>query len=147
MLNAGTLEPVLKTLKILKEHDVWLEITNLIVPQWTDDLKMIEDMCKWLAENCFENCPLHFSRFHPQYKLTDLPATPTNTLKKARTIALNAGIKYVYIGNVPGSEANNTVCPDCNKILIERKGYILTRNHILNGKCEFCNNTIHGIWN
>jgi len=146
MLNAGTLEPVLNTLKILKEEGVWLEITNLIVPSWTDDLDVIKEMCEWLSENGFKDSPLHFSRFHPQYQLTNLPATPVSTLEKARDIAIKAGINYVYIGNVPGTIDENTYCPGCNKIIIKRKGYRLLENNIENGKCKFCKTSINGIW-
>ncbi|MFC2151189.1 radical SAM protein, partial [Bacteroidota bacterium] len=124
-----------------------LEITNLIVPEWTDDLDMISRMCKWLYKNGFEDYPLHFSRFTPLYKLTHLPATPVNILNKAREIALDAGLKYVYIGNVPGSNAQNTMCPKCKKIAIERKGYRILQNNIVNGKCSNCNTSIAGVWN
>ena len=146
MLNAGKLEPVLNTLKILKEENVWLEITNLIVPNWTDDLEMIKEMCGWLAENNFENTPLHFSRFHPLYKLATLPTTPESILVKAREIAIAAGINYVYIGNIPGSNAVNTYCPNCDKIVIERKGYKILNFHIKDNKCNYCTTEIQGIW-
>ena len=146
MLNAGTLEPVLDTLKILKDEGVWLEITNLVVPTWTDDLGMIRKMCAWLASNGFEDTPLHFSRFHPLYKLTNLPLTPYNTLKDAYAIALSEGIQYVYIDNVPGGEAENTICHKCGKIVIERKGYSILQNNIKNGKCGSCGVTVPGRW-
>ncbi|MBE9510005.1 MAG: AmmeMemoRadiSam system radical SAM enzyme [Bacteroidetes bacterium] len=145
-LNAGKLEPILRTLKILNEEGVWLEITNLVIPGWTDDFDMIREMCDWLYENGFADNPLHFSRFQPLYKLTQLPPTPLSSLTKARKIALDAGIKYVYIGNVPGTEAENTFCPNCHKTLIKRRGYIILSNHIKNGKCEYCNEPIAGVW-
>lgn len=145
-LNAGKLQPILDTLKILKDEGVWLEITNLIVPEWTDNLDMIKRMCAWLYKNGFEDSPLHFSRFSPLHKLTHLPSTPVNVLNKAREIAQNAGLKYVYIGNVPGSNAQNTVCPKCKKIVIERKGYRILQNNIINGKCGSCNEAIAGVW-
>ncbi len=145
-LNAGKLQPILDTLRIIKEEGVWLEITNLIVPGWTDDFNMIKEMCEWLHANGFSDNPLHFSRFHPMHKLTQLPSTPVSTLEKAREIALDAGIKFVYIGNVPGTKASNTYCPGCKKLLIERLGYRITQNHIRNGKCEFCNEPIPGVW-
>ena len=145
-LNAGKLEPVLRTLKILNEEGVWLEITNLIIPGWTDDFDMIKEMCEWLYKNGFADNPLHFSRFQPIYKLTQLPPTPLSTLTKAREIALDAGIKYVYIGNIPGTEAENTFCPNCNKIIIKRRGYRILSNHVINGKCEFCSEPISGVW-
>ncbi|MCF8230109.1 MAG: AmmeMemoRadiSam system radical SAM enzyme, partial [Bacteroidales bacterium] len=119
MLNAGTLEPILNTLKILKEEGIWLEITNLVVPDWTDDFDMIKKMCAWLAENGFEDTPLHFSRFHPTYKLQKLPPTPRSTLMKARETGFSEGLKYVYVGNIPGTDAENTYCPNCNKLIIK----------------------------
>jgi pyruvate formate lyase activating enzyme len=146
MLNAGTLEPVLNTLKILKEEGVWLEITNLVVPSWTDDLDMIRKMCDWLYDNGFEYVPVHFSRFHPDFKLTNLPPTPGETLYKAREIATNAGLKYVYIGNLPGSEGQHTICPGCSKVVIKRSGYSIREKQINSGKCSFCEHVIHGVW-
>jgi pyruvate formate lyase activating enzyme len=147
MLNAGTLEPVLDTLRILKEEGVWIEITNLVVPTWTDDMAMIKKMCAWLADNGFEDTPLHFSRFHPMYKLTNLPATPHQTLKNARSVAMSEGMRYVYIGNVPGSGAENTVCHHCNEIAIERRGYSILDNNITDGKCGSCGQSVAGVWN
>ena len=145
-LNGGTLQPVLNTLKTVAEEGVWLEITNLIVPGWTDDMDMIKRMCDWLVKNNLADYPLHFSRFHPQYKLTKLPPTPINTLKTARETALKAGIKYVYIGNAPGTGGENTKCPKCKKVLIERKGYAILQNNIVQSKCKFCGTKIPGIW-
>lgn len=147
MLNAGTLKPVLETLKIMKAEGVWLEITNLVVPTWTDDLDMIKRMCNWLAENGFTDTPLHFSRFHPDYKLTNLPPTPVETLVKAREIAFESGLRYVYIGNVPGSEGQNTYCPSCKKLVVRRKGFDILENKINKGSCSFCGTAIAGIWN
>lgn len=146
-LNAGKLQPVLDTLRILLEEKVWLEITNLVVPNWTDDFDMIREMCEWLYANGFQDCPLHFSRFHPMYKLTQLPPTPVATLEKAREIALQSGIRFVYIGNVPGTKASNTVCPACKRNLVERRGYTIVSNKITEGKCSYCNEPIPGTWN
>jgi len=145
-LNGGKLEPILRTLKIMKELNVWLEITNLVIPSWTDDFKMIRDMCKWLKTNGFENTPLHFSRFHPLYKLTQLPPTPVVTLENARKIALDEGLNYVYTGNVPGSKSSNTVCPACKNIIVERKGFTIIKLSITSGNCTYCNNPIPGHW-
>lgn len=146
-LNAGSLQPVLDTLKILKEEGVWIEITNLIVPEWTDSLDMIQRMCEWLYKNGFENTPIHFSRFSPKYKLTNLPPTPVNTLEKAKEIAEDSGLHFVYIGNVPGLNNQNTTCPNCKKVLIERRGYKILQNNIVSGKCKFCSEPIAGVWN
>lgn len=146
MLNAGTLQPVLDTLKILKEEGVWLEITNLVVPTWTDDMDMVKKMCDWLVNQGMDSAPLHFSRFQPLHKLNHLPATPVQTLEKARQIAINAGMKYVYIGNVPNHQAGNTYCPGCKKLLIERKGYFIIQNNLENTSCKFCHEKIDGVW-
>jgi len=145
-LNSGKLGPVLDTLKTLKEQKVWFEVTNLIVPTYTDEPDMIRDMCSWLVKNIGEDYPLHFSRFSPAHKLVYLPATPVDTLEKARKIALDSGLNYVYIGNVPGHESENTYCPKCGKIVIERKGYAITQNNLSDGSCKFCGENIAGVW-
>ncbi len=145
-LNGATLKPVLNCLKIAKEEGIWVEITNLVVPTWTDDLEMIRGMCQWLYKNGFSNTPLHFSRFHPQYKLTHIPPTPISVLNNARKIALDEGIKFVYIGNVPGNKAESTYCPKCKKIVIGRRGYTITENNLESGNCKFCGEPIPGVW-
>jgi pyruvate formate lyase activating enzyme len=145
-LNGGKLQPILDTIKTLKDSGVWLEITNLVVPSWTDDLEMIKKMCDWLVSNGFSNYPLHFTRFHPMYKLTQLPETPLQTLIKAKEIALKAGHNYVYIGNVPGKGFENVICPACKKVVVERIGYTVISNHIKNGNCSFCSAKIDGRW-
>lgn len=145
-LNFGKLAPVLKTLKILKEENVWLEITNLVIPTWTDNIEMIKRMCDWLYKNGMYDCPLHFSRFSPLYKLNQLPPTPVATLEKARDIAREAGIRYVYIGNVPGHQSSNTYCHKCSKVIIERRGFSIAGKHIAGNKCRFCGEKIPGVW-
>ncbi|MCD6331970.1 MAG: AmmeMemoRadiSam system radical SAM enzyme [Bacteroidales bacterium] len=145
-LTGGKLEPILETLKTLRDQGVWLEITNLIIPNWTDDMKTIKKMCQWLSDEGFNNYPLHFSRFHPQYKLTRLPSTPLQILTQARDIAKEAGLNYVYIGNVPGINGEDTYCPNCNKLLVQRRGFTVLQNHIEDGKCAFCKTPIAGVW-
>jgi pyruvate formate lyase activating enzyme len=145
-LNGGKLNTILNTLKTFKEEGVWLEITNLVIPQWTDDLDMIREMCAWLVKNGFQDQPLHFSRFFPLYKLTSLPSTPESVLNQARQIAMDAGMKYVYIGNVPGSEAQHTYCPSCKKIVIERRGYTIITKNLKDGACGSCGTKINGVW-
>ncbi|MAG08741.1 AmmeMemoRadiSam system radical SAM enzyme [Candidatus Woesearchaeota archaeon] len=145
-LNGATLEPVLDCLKIAKEEKLWFEITNLVVPTWTDNLDMIRDMCQWLHKNGFDEHPVHFSRFSPMYKLTHLPPTPVNLLGEARKVAMDEGLKYVYIGNVPGTDAENTYCPKCGKVVIGRRGYIITENNLSNGSCRFCGYKIAGVF-
>ncbi len=145
-LNAGKLDTILNTLVTMKDEGVWLEITNLVVPSWTDDLDMIKRMCGWLMQNGFENYPLHFSRFHPTYKLTQLPPTPVTVLQSARDIAVAEGLHHVYIGNVPGLGAENTICPNCHQLVVERKGYRITQQHLNDGRCEFCDTPVSGVW-
>ncbi len=145
-LTGGKLGPILDTLKIMKQQGVWLEITNLIVPEWTDNMDEIRQMCKWLNENGFNDTPLHFSRFTPMYKLEQLPPTPVSTLNRAWEIAREEGIKHVYIGNVPGTHASDTICGSCGKKVIERRGYTIVSNNIENGRCKFCNSVIEGVW-
>ncbi|MBN2052328.1 AmmeMemoRadiSam system radical SAM enzyme [Candidatus Woesearchaeota archaeon] len=139
----GRLEPVLQTLKILKEEGVWLEITNLVIPGSNDNFKKIEEMCKWIAENLGRDVPLHFSRFHPDYKITDSIATPMETLEKARKIA-EKYLDYVYIGNIIGE--SNTICPKCKSVNIRRSMLNLIENKLVNGKCFKCNSKIAGVW-
>ena len=139
----GKLEPVLNTLKILKQEGVWLEITNLVVPGLNDDLKKIEEMCKWIAKELGKDVPLHFSRFHPDYKMTDGEATPMETLEKAKTIAKKY-LDYVYIGNVAGE--SNTICPKCESVNIRRSMLSLIENKLVEGKCFKCGNKIAGVW-
>lgn len=146
-LTGGKLQPVLDSLKVLKDMGIWLEITNLIIPDWTDNLDGIRNMCRWLSENGFKNTPLHFSRFYPLHKLEQLPPTPVEILNTAFSIATDEGLKYVYTGNVPGNEISNTKCPSCNSNIIVRQGYRISTNTIIAGKCNKCGSTIEGVWN
>ena len=144
-LSGGKLQPVLDALKVYRDEGVWLEITNLIVPGWTDKPDEIRLMCRWLADNGFTETPIHFSRFQPQYKLEHLPPTPAGILDSAAAIAHEEGIKYIYIGNVPGTDIDDTVCPSCKKKVIERSGFRIVSDSLKNGKCS-CGTTIPGIW-
>ncbi|HOI18531.1 MAG TPA: AmmeMemoRadiSam system radical SAM enzyme [Candidatus Woesearchaeota archaeon] len=145
-LTSGSIYPVLKSLKLIKSKKVFLEITNLIVPQYSDDLKAIKDMCKWIVKNLGKDTPIHFSAFYPTYKLSNLNVTPNELLKQARKIAVDVGLNFVYIGNTRILDAENTYCPSCKHILIERKGYQIYNNNIDNGKCNFCKQIIPGVW-
>ena len=140
------LQPVLEACKTVKETGTHLEIVNLVVPTLNDDTSKIRQMCVWIKENLGDDVPLHFTRFGPAYKLTNLPPTPISSLENAIKVAHEVGLKYVYIGNVPGHDANNTYCPKCKKLLIKRIGYSVTENNIKNGKCRFCGEKIPGIW-
>lgn len=145
-LTGGHLQPVLDTLKTLREKGIWFEITNLLIPSYSDNTEMIEVMCDWLVENGFPETPLHFSRFFPNFKLMDLPPTPESLLVRAKDIAERAGMKFIYIGNVPGIYGENTYCPSCKRMIIERFGYTVMKNCIDGGKCEFCGKSIAGVW-
>jgi pyruvate formate lyase activating enzyme len=145
-LCSGELNPVLRTLKILKEEKVHLEITNLMIPTKNDDIHLIREMCLWIRKELGAETPIHFSRFYPLYKLRTLPPTPVSTLEKAREVALSAGLEYVYIGNIPGHEAENTFCPKCKKRIIQRTGYMVGEVNLKAGKCKFCGKPIPGIW-
>ncbi|MBD3389207.1 MAG: AmmeMemoRadiSam system radical SAM enzyme [Candidatus Altiarchaeales archaeon] len=145
-LNGGSLQPVLKTLKTLHENRIWFEITNLIVPTWTDDLDVIGEMSRWIVKNIGGDYPLHFSRFHPQYKLTKLPPTPLEVLTNARDIASDAGLNYVFVGNAPQLQLEDTICPRCGRTVIGRAGYRITENNLQDGNCRFCGEAIAGVW-
>jgi pyruvate formate lyase activating enzyme len=140
------LEPVLATIKTIKQEGVWLELTNLIIPGENDSPEEIKKMCIWIKENLGTEVPLHFSRFTPQFQLANLPPTPLSKLEEACQIAKDIGLKYVYIGNVPGHPGEDTYCPNCKKILIDRIGYEILENNIKAGKCKFCGYKIAGIW-
>ncbi len=145
-LNGGRLQPVLDCFKTLHAQGVWFEITTLVVPTYVDKPDMIKRMCGWILKELGPDHPLHLSRFHPDYRLTRLPFTPVETLENLRKIALNEGVRYVYLGNVPGHEATNTYCHNCKKILIERKGYLIRQYNMDNGACRFCGAVIPGRW-
>ncbi|MBL7069733.1 MAG: AmmeMemoRadiSam system radical SAM enzyme [Candidatus Omnitrophica bacterium] len=143
---AQNLKTLTETIKLSKDLGIWVELTNLVVPTLNDDFDKIERMALWIKENVGAGVPLHFSRFWPMYKLKNLPPTPVKTLEKARRIALDAGLEYVYIGNVASHDANNTYCPSCKKLIIQRKGYLVSEINISDSKCRFCGHLIPGIW-
>jgi AmmeMemoRadiSam system radical SAM enzyme/AmmeMemoRadiSam system protein B/AmmeMemoRadiSam system protein A len=143
-ITTGSLQPVLNTLITLKENGVWLEITNLVIPEHTDNMEMISEMCDWLIENGFADVPLHFSRFFPSYKMMDLKPTSIETVEKAAGIAKAKGMKYVYLGNVHGSETN-TICPYCGEKIITRNGYQVSLKDFT-GECPKCGKDINGKW-
>jgi pyruvate formate lyase activating enzyme len=144
--SQANLEPVLRTLKIIRKENKWLEIVNLHIPTLNDNPKDIENMCLWIKENLGPDTPLHFSRFFPAYRLTTLPATPIPTLEKAYAIAKRCGLNYVTIGNAPGHKYNSTFCPECASNIIHRVHFSVLSNHIINGRCKFCGKDIPGIW-
>jgi pyruvate formate lyase activating enzyme len=145
----GKLKPILEAMKVIKAEGIHLEIVYLVVPTLNDDPEEIKEMCKWIKENLGEDIPLHFSRFYPQYKMKNLPPTPLSTLENLRKVALDSGLKYVYIGNVPSHPAESTYCPKDGKLLIRRIGYQVVENNIERGRCKFDGTPIYGVfrWN
>ncbi len=137
------LDPVLKTLKILKQKNVWLEITNLIIPGENDNINEIKKMINWISEELGKDVPLHFSKFHPDYKMKYKESTNIEILNKAEEVAKQQ-LDYVYVGNV--MRTNNTICPKCKKQIIQRSFMGLEENKLKQSKCPFCDNKISGIW-
>lgn len=142
----GELKPVLEAIKIIAKSRIWLEIVYLVIPTLNDSPSEIRKMCQWVMKEIGPDFPVHFSRFHPMYLVKNLPPTPVSTLEKARATAVEEGLNYVYIGNVPGHQAENTFCPKCKNVVIEREGYIVKRIEISQGQCLHCKTPIPGIW-
>jgi len=143
---SGTAAPVQRALEVMAKLGVWLEITNLIVPTLNDSDDRITWLVRWIAANLGPDVPLHFSRFHPMYKLSNLPPTPAETLIRARRIALAEGLRYVYIGNVSGIEGQATVCPSCGTEAVVRNGFRVLKNTVRNGTCSACGAPLPGVW-
>lgn len=143
---SGRLDTVLRTLEVMIEEGVMVEITNLIVPTMNDDPNDIRKMCRWIVDVLGPDVPMHFSRFHPTYQLKGLYPTPLATLQQAAVTALDEGLKYVYVGNVPGSVWESTTCPGCREVLVGRRGYQLLELNIDGGRCKFCGESINGVW-
>jgi pyruvate formate lyase activating enzyme len=146
-LNAARLATILNTIKTLRDLGIWYEVINLVVPTYTDDLDAIARMCDWLVKEAGPDVPLHFSRFHPQHRLTHLPPTPVEVLVRAQTVARRAGLRYAYIGNVAGlPDAETTFCPSCRRVVIARVIYAVTQMNLNAGKCAHCGTKIAGVW-
>jgi len=139
------LEPVQNTIKLMKELGVWVEVTTLIIPTLNDSDKDLNDIVDFIV-SVDPSIPWHVSRFYPTYLLTDKPPTPVETLKRALDIGYQKGLKYIYAGNVPGGGDENTLCPSCKTVLIDRYGYRILQNRIINGECPKCRYRINGVW-
>ncbi len=142
----GELEPVLNTLRLLKGQGVHLEVTNILIPTLNDDDETLRRMCQWIAEELGDDVPLHFARFYPLYKLSALPRTPVAALDRARSIALEVGLKFVYVARVTGHVGENTFCPECDQLIIERVGFVIEKMHLEAGRCRYCGANIPGAW-
>ncbi|MGQ9749358.1 AmmeMemoRadiSam system radical SAM enzyme [Desulfosoma sp.] len=145
-MTEGFVGPVLSTLKELKKHRVHTEVMTLLVPGRNDSEKDLRDLSRWVLHALGEDTPVHFSRFYPRYKLQSLPPTPVATLEKARDIAMGEGLRYVYLGNVPGHPGEHTYCPKCGTVVIERTGYAVRLQAFNKGHCTRCGTSLPGLW-
>jgi pyruvate formate lyase activating enzyme len=146
-LTFSHLSDVLDTLLWLKnETDIWFELTTLLIPQENDSDEEIKEMCDWILKNLGDEVPLHFTAFHPDFKMKDRSHTPASTLNRARNIAMKLGIKYCYVGNVHDSEGQTTYCPKCKSPLITRDWHSVLSNNVINDACSNCGTRIAGIF-
>jgi pyruvate formate lyase activating enzyme len=143
---SARIEPILESIKIMHKEGVWIELTNLLIPGFNDSKEDIIKLVTWIKNNLGEEVPLHFSAFFPCNKMLDIPRTSIETVKKAREIAMNLGLKYVYTGNINYTEGETTYCPECNKALIIRNKYKIIENNLKKGKCSNCGKSIAGVW-
>ena len=139
------LEPVRETIRLMKGLGVWVEVTTLIIPDYNDSDEDLREIAEFIG-SVDTSIPWHVTQFYPTYKLTDKPRTPIKTLQRAREIGFQAGLKYVYEGNVPGEGGENTYCPNCKETLISRFGFHIGAMKMLRSKCLKCGAQIEGVW-
>ena len=144
-VGAG-LQPVLDSMKAMKRLGIWLEVTTLVIPGLNDDPAELRDAARFVSQELGNDTPWHISRFFPNYRMTDRPPTPIDTLRKAREIGLEEGLYYVYAGNIPNDSGQNTYCPECGRLLIQRHDYSIAENIIKGGRCPTCGASIAGFW-
>ncbi len=142
----GALEPVLDTIEYLvHETDTWVELTTLLIPGYNDSDEELHRMCGWIVEHLGVDVPIHFTAFHPDFKMLDVPPTPPSTLRRARTIAMTTGIRYAYTGNIHDTEGGSTTCPGCGRVVIERDWYVLGAYALDDeGRCQDCGTAMPG---
>jgi len=143
---SAELAPVLRSIKQVAASGTHLELVNLVVPTLNDSETMLTELAKWVMGEIGPDVPIHYTRFHPDYQLVNLPPTPIHTLERAREIAMAAGIHYAFVGNVPGHPGNHTYCPRCGAIVIERNGFFVVAVHMKDGCCTTCGEPIRGVW-
>ena len=143
---AAKLAPVLATLEVLHDIGIHTEIVVLVIPTLNDSADEIGAMAKWIVRQMGPDVPLHFSRFHPMYRVNNLPSTPVETLDRARKVSMDVGLRYVYVGNVPFHAGESTYCPGCGKTVIKRVGYNVDAAGLRNGACASCGRQIAGVW-
>ena len=139
------LKPILATLKRMKEMGIWVEVTTLVIPTLNDSDQEFAEIAQFILSLGAE-VPWHISAFYPTYRMLNLSRTPASSLHRAREIGMKAGLRYVYCGNIPGEEGEDTFCPDCSRKVIERVGFRVTRNEVTNGECRHCHGKLDGIW-
>ncbi|UCH36321.1 MAG: AmmeMemoRadiSam system radical SAM enzyme [Armatimonadota bacterium] len=143
---SGRLRPVLDAIIAAKRTGTWLEIVYLVIPTMNDSDAEIKDLAQWMKSELGPDVPLHFSRFHPTYRMTNLPPTPAETLTRCRDLSIAAGLRYVYVGNLPGHPGESTYCPKCKRVVIERQVFYIKQNNLRDGKCKSCGASIPGVW-
>jgi len=140
------LKAVLRSIRQIARSGIHLEIVNLVVPTLNDSEAMLRGLIDWVLAEVGPDVPLHFSRFHPDYRLRNLPPTPLATLEWARETAMARGLHHVYVGNVPEHPGNHTCCPSCGRVIIRRTGFFVQEMNIKKGRCAFCRSPIAGVW-
>jgi pyruvate formate lyase activating enzyme len=147
-LAKGHLQPVLETLEYLaRDTDVWFELTTLVIPGWNDDEREIDEMTRWVVEHLGPDVPMHFTAFHPDFRMLNVPPTPASTLTRARDVAKRNGVRYAYTGNVHDREGGTTYCHGCGRAVIERDWYVLREWQLTpDGKCRHCGTTCGGVF-
>jgi len=143
---SATLKPIQTALVVAKSMGVLVEVTNLVIPTLNDKPEEIRELARWVKANMGAETPLHFLGFFPMYKMQHLPPTSAQTLEMARDLAIGEGMKYVYIGNQRSERGQNTYCPGCNRLLIERVGNTVLQNRLKDGRCPDCTHEIYGVW-
>jgi pyruvate formate lyase activating enzyme len=139
------LQPVLDSLIRMKLADIWIEVTTLVIPGINDDPNELRDIARFISNELGPDTPWHISRFFPHYRMIDVPQTPVKTLIETAKIGASEGLRYIYIGNAPGLSFGHTICPGCERIVIERSGYGIVRNAVRNGSCPDCGTEIAGV--
>jgi len=139
------LQPVLDSLKLMKEQGVWVEVTTLVIPTLNDSPEELRNIATFIAQELGVETPWHVSRFHPMYRMLDKPPTPASTLHRARQIGLEAGLRYVYEGNIPGQGGEDTHCYQCGRLVIKRFGFSVLERHVREGQCAYCGARLDGV--
>jgi pyruvate formate lyase activating enzyme len=140
------LNPILENLRLMKQMGIWVEITTLVIPTLNDSDKEFEEIAQFIF-SLGPEVPWHISAFYPTYRMLNLPRTPASLLHRAREIGMKAGLKYVYCGNIPGEDGEDTFCPNCGQKVIKRVGFQIIKNEVIKGECSRCRTRIDGVWN